>query len=147
MTKKPFSSTSINNKELREKIVLLAKEEGVKRVTFNNRAKKVRGTYNAFTGALFVSLKQTKKDLLNAFFHELGHHWAVKNKKWDNYHFNLVSEMEMSEIFDIENDIDKIANKLWNKFVDTKRWGKYKFIYLKKRKNKMIKQLIDNKLV
>ena len=50
-------------------MVLVAKQAGVKKIAFNTQAKKVRGTYNAFTGVLFICLKQTKKDVLNAFFH------------------------------------------------------------------------------
>jgi hypothetical protein len=51
--------------------------------------------------------------------------------------------MEVNKIFDIENGVDKIANKLWNKFVNTKQWGKYKFVYSQKHKNYIIRQLIE----
>ena len=78
MTKKVFYSTKQSKQQLQKQMVLVAKQAGVKKIAFNTQAKKVRGTYNAFTGVLFICLKQTKKDVLNAFFHELGHHWAVK---------------------------------------------------------------------
>ncbi len=143
MTKKAFYSVRQSKQQLQDQMVVTAKQVGVKKVAFNTQAKKVRGTYNAFTGVLFVCLKQTKKDVLNTFFHELGHHYAVKSKKWNKYHFNLVSEMDVNKIFDIENGVDKIANKLWNKFVNTKQWGKYRFVYSQKQKNYIIRQLIE----
>jgi len=146
MIKKVFCSTKQTKQQLQKQMVFIAKQAGVKTVAFNTQAKKVRGTYNALTGVLFVGINQTKKDILNTFFHELGHHWAVKNKKWNKYHFNLVQEMDINKIFNIENGVDKIANKLWNKFVSIKQWGKYKFIYSKKQKNYIIRQLIENKL-
>jgi len=146
MTKKAFYSVRQSKQQLQDQMVVVAKQAGVKKIAFNTQAKKVRGTYNAFTGVLFVCLKQTKKEVLNTFFHELGHHCAVKNKKWNKYHFNLVPEMDINKVFDIENGVDKIANKLWNEFVDIKQWGKYKFIYSKKQKNYIIRQLIENKL-
>lgn len=140
---KIFFTSKLNKKQLRELICETAKKFGVKRTTFNKKAKNVRGTYNAFTGVLYLSLNQTKKDLLNAFFHELGHHFAVKNNRWKVYHFNLVPMMTIERMFKIENRIDQTAKKLWNKYVDLNQWGKYNFAYPKSKKKQIMNHIIN----
>ena len=57
--KKIFNTFSVSHKDLRALIVSFAKSLGVKRVTFSNKALYVRGTYNAFTGSLFLDMCQT----------------------------------------------------------------------------------------
>jgi hypothetical protein len=116
---------------------------GVKRVVFGGNAKKVRGTYNAFTGCMFIGTNQTKKEMLVTFFHELGHHEAVKQNMWRTYHFNLVKHIDIEDVFCIENKIDRIGQKYWNKFVDKKQWGMYKYCYPKSNKKHMIQRLLD----
>ena len=69
--------------------------------------------------------------MLRTFFHELGHHEAVKKNKWTQYHFNLVDKMRVDVIYIIENKIDQIGRKLWHKYVDTNQWGMYKYFYPK----------------
>jgi len=140
---KVFFTSKLNKKQLRELICETAANVGVNKVVFNDKAKYVRGTYNAFTGILFLSLKQTKKDLLNAFFHELGHHFAVKHNRWKVYHFNLVPSMTVERMFRIENRVDRIAKKLWNKYVDLNQWGKYNFAYPKARKTQIMNHIIN----
>jgi len=120
-----------------------AKKFGVNRVIFSNKAKKVKGTYNAFTKNLYLDLKLTKKEMLYAFFHELGHHFAVKKNKWKSYHYCTVAAMSIEKIFEIENGVDKIGQGLWNIHVETKQWGKYKYSYPKIQKTSIMNNFIS----
>ena len=120
-----------------------AKKLKVKRVVFNNKGIKVKGTYNVVTGIVYIDLKQTNKEMLHTFFHELGHHTAVKKNKWNKYHHSPLSSMDSNVAFDIENKIDQIGKQLWNKYVDIKQWGKYKYSYLKSQKSSLIKNFIS----
>jgi hypothetical protein len=140
---KIFFTSKVNKKQLRELICETAKRFGVKRTAFNRKAKNVRGTYNPFTGVLYLSLNQTKKELLNVFFHELGHHFAVKNNRWKVYHFNLAPLMTIERVFKIENRIDQNAKKLWNKYVDLNQWGKYNFAYPKSKKKQIMNHIAN----
>jgi hypothetical protein len=45
--------------------------------------------------------------------------------------------------FNIENQIDKIASSLWNKYVNTKKWGRYKFSYPKSDKKYLTQWLMQ----
>ena len=138
---KVFFTTKVNKPQLREIICETAKKFGVNKIIFNNKGKYVRGTYNPLNNNIYLNLKQTKKELLNAFFHELGHHFAVKNNRWKVYHFNLVPSMAVERIFRIENKIDRIAKKLWNKYVDLNQWGKYKYAYPKANKKQIMNHI------
>lgn len=142
---KVFFTNRINKPDLRCLICETAKQLGVKKISFSKTAKYVRGTYNAFTGVLYLSLKQTKREMLNTFFHELGHHHAVKHKRWNVYHFNLVSSMTTERVFRIENRIDRTAKKLWDKYVDPKQWGKYNYAYPKSKKNQIMNQFLNTR--
>jgi hypothetical protein len=135
---KTFCRENLSKVQLRKRISITAKQFGVNKLIFSSTGKYVRGTYNPFNNNIFLDLKQTKKDLLNTFFHELGHHVAVKNKRWNVYHFNLAPTMTIERMFRIENKIDKIAKKLWNKYVDLKQWGKYNYAYPKARKKQIM---------
>ena len=127
---KAFIDNKISKRDLRRQICNMAKESGVKKVSFNNKAKYVMGTFNALNNVIYIDVKQSKRDMLLTFFHELGHFTAVKKKKWLVYHFNPNTPLiSVDKKFDIENKIDKIAKQLWNKHVDTKTWGKYKYGY------------------
>lgn len=140
---KIFNQARITKKQLQHLICLSAKKFGVKKVSFNRKGKYVRGTYNAFNNVLYLDAKQTKQEMLNTFFHELGHHFAVKNNRWKQYHFNLVPSINFDRVFLIENRIDRSAKKLWNKYVDTKIWGRYKYVYLKTNKNIIMNTLLQ----
>lgn len=137
-------TTALTKKQLRTKICEFAKKLGVNKVIFNNRATKVNGTYNAKNSNIYLDLKLTKTVLLRTFFHELGHHQAVKQNKWKNYHHCLVSTMYAHTIFHIENRIDQIGEKLWYKYVDLTRWGRYKYTYPISNKDYIIKNFILN---
>lgn len=136
-----FDTNRLTKKQLRAQICGFAKQVGVKKVIFNNRAKTVYGTFSSKTKIIFLSLNQNKKQMLNALFHELGHFYAVQKKKWIKYHFSLYKKPNYEKCFLIENQIDKIGKNLWNKNVDKKKWGNYKYFYLKTRKKQMIKSL------
>ena len=138
-----FDSSDLDEVSLRKLICKAAKMFGVSRVVFNNKAKYVRGTYNCSTGVLFLDTKQEKTEMLGTFFHELGHHFAVKNKRWKAYHFDLVPSMKVDRIFNIENKVDGYAKKLWNKHVNSKQWGKYKYCYPKSQKTAIMNTLFN----
>ena len=139
---KIFNNSQLTIEQLRQLICKAAKKFGVNRVIFNSRGKYILGSYNAFNKNLYLDTKQTKPEMLNVFFHELGHHFAVKRNRWNKYHFNLVPTINVDQMFDIENKIDKSASSLWYKYVDTKKWGKYKYIYLKTKR-----KIITNSLL
>lgn len=141
MNNKPFNDKHVTKAELRAIMCKLAKKLGVNKVIFNKNSKRVRGTYNAFTNNVFIDLKQTKKDMLNTFFHELGHHKAVKTNRWKNYHLCLVKLIEIETMFLIENGVDRLGSKLWNKYVNSSHWGRYKYIYPKSQKTNLMKQM------
>jgi hypothetical protein len=58
---------------------------------------------------------------------------------WKTYHLNDVTDSKKA--FIIENHIDKLAQKLWSRYVDQKVWGKYKFAYTVSKKREHIKAL------
>lgn len=132
-----FDSKFLTKKQLRKHICTFAKTFGVKKVIFNASAKRIYGSYNASAGILFLSLNQTKKEMLNALFHELSHHESVKKRKWIKYHFNLYKTINHEREFCIENKIDKMGKILWNRYVITSKWGNYKYFYPKKNKKAM----------
>ena len=51
--------------------------------------------------------------------------------------------MTFNQVFRIENRIDQLGEKLWNKYVDIRQWGKYKYSYPKAQKNNIIKNFIS----
>ena len=125
---------------MRSQICKYAKTLGVYKVVYNKKAKRVAGTYNAYRKLIFLNAKQNRKHLLMSFFHEIGHHVACMRELWTDYHFDLKPFSEETR-FLIENNIDKIANVLWNKSVCNKTWGKYKYYYPISQKKGLIKWL------
>ena len=142
--KKVFNNLKLNKAQLRKVICELAKTLGVKKVAFNRKAKRVRGTYNCLTHIVYIDTKQTRRDILLTFFHELGHHYALKCNLWMEYHLCLIKTIEVEKMFEIENNIDKIGKSLWNKYVDHKQWGKYKYVYPKSQKNAIMNILSNS---
>ena len=140
---KIFNTSRITKVQLRQVICKSAKDLGVNKVIFNSAAKHVSGSYNAENNVMFLDVKLTKKELLDTFFHELGHHVAVKQNKWKGYHYDLNPNITTEKIFEIENKIDQLGNQLWNKYVNTKQWGKYKYAYPIKYKNILMKTFIN----
>lgn len=140
-----FDTIRLTKKELRAQICMFAKQVGVKKVIFNNTANSVYGTYNPINNIIFISLNQTKRQMINTLFHELGHFYAVLDNKWIKYHFNLYKNPNYEVYFSIENKIEKIGERLWNKNVSRKRWGNYKYFYLKSKKSQMINLLQQHK--
>jgi hypothetical protein len=132
-------------RELRTKICKFAKSYGLHRVCFNSLAKHVDGTYNPKNDVVFLSLKQSKQNLLMSFFHELAHFEALCNNLWVEYHLNSNTTLHTAEEkFHIENQIDRIAKALWNKYVNTKVWGKYKYTYSIKRKKEHVEWFAES---
>ena len=127
------------HKQLRQTIIKTSKRLGVNKVCFNKTGKKLRGSYDCINRHLYINLKQTKKDILITFFHELGHHMSIKRNRWIKYHHERLSAITPHKIFFMENKIDKIANKLWRKYVCFKTWGQYKFVYPKSQKRMLVK--------
>lgn len=127
---KVFTNNKLLKKDLRKQICSMSKTLNVKKVVFNNKSKDLAGTYNAKKQTIFIDSKQSKKNMLLAYFHELAHHVAVSKGKWLLYHHSPGTLLITSKAkFKIENSIDKIAKQLWNKYVDIKVWGKYKYGY------------------
>ena len=144
-----FNTNRLTKKQLRKQICIFAKSVGVKKIIFNSSAKFLCGSYNASTNTMFLSLKQTKKQMLNTLFHELGHHDSVKRGKWIKYHFNLYKILNFERWFYIENKIDNVGKKLWKRYVNTNKWGNYKYFYLKKYKTRLtnfLKQINDKSI-
>lgn len=138
-----FSNKRLTKKQLRAEICKFAKEIGVNKTIFSNKARYVNGSYNATNKVLYLDTKLTKYVMLRTFFHELGHHTAALKNKWKNYHYCLVPSMYVETIFQIENKVDQIGETLWYKYVDIKRWGRYKYSYPKAQKNNIIKNFIS----
>lgn len=131
---KIFCRTRETKKDLRKYMSIVAEEHNVKNISFNNQTSRLAGLYNSKTKGIFINNKQTKKLMMFAFFHELAHHVAVQRKHWIGYHKGQNNTIAPSKQFEIENKIDKIAKTLWNKYVNKKIWGNYKFIYPKSNK-------------
>lgn len=139
-----FNNPGLTKKQLRKQIIKFAKLQNVNRVVFNNKSRFLLGSYCAIKNNIFLNNLQTKKSMVLTFFHELGHHYAVEHKLWENYHYDK-KDFTAKQMFDIENKIDKIAKQLWNQFVDIKIWGKYKYVYPVTSKRISIKWFKDNK--
>lgn len=133
-----FDTTRITKKQLRLNICSFAKSIGIKKVIFNCTAKRIFGSYNPNNKVIFLSLNQTKKQMLNTLFHELGHHESVKKGKWIKYHFNLYKKNNPRLSFSIENKIETVGKNLWNQYVNKNKWGNYKYFYLKKQESQML---------
>jgi hypothetical protein len=134
-----FNTPSFTKKQLRATICSFAYSLNVHKVIFNDKGKSVNGSYNGITKVLYLNMKQTKISLLRTFFHELGHHLAVQKNKWSSYHLNTAKMMNVETVFNIENKIDQMGEELWYKYVDIKKWGRYKYVYPKTNKNYFIK--------
>lgn len=137
---KLFKTKRIKSKELRSVIYGHAKSLGVGKVLYNTQSKTVDGTYNAGNKNIFLNAKQNKRSLLITYFHELGHHIACTQGLWTQYHFNI-KKLKPETQFLIENNIDKIAKVLWNKYVCNRSWGSYKYTYPLADKKNLIKWL------
>lgn len=131
MTKKYFSNKSLSKRQLRNLICEFAWEMGVRKVSFNKKAIDIAGSYNFEKRVIFLSNKQNRREILLTFFHELAHHVAsTKKRKWLAYHMNAATPLiTPAAKFAIENKIDKLAKKLWFKYVNTKAWGRYRYGY------------------
>ena len=92
---------------------------------------------------MYINTDQTDIELMHAVFHELGHHQAILEGKWLEYHYNQIKDMSGEDIFEIENGIDQLAEKLWAKYVDCKVWGRYIYADPKSRKVQIIKEFIN----
>lgn len=136
-----FDTKRLTKKQLREQICFFAKQTGVSKVIFNDKAKYVSGTFNGITNIMYISLNLTKKQMLCTLFHELGHFHAIQQRKWIKYHFNLYKTPNVNTFFSIENKIEKISKKLWDQNVSRKQWGNYKYFYLKSKQKEIIKTL------
>jgi len=138
---KTFVTKNITKETIKHLIRTMSIESGVKRVVFGNSLY-VDGTYSPDSKTIFIDKTLNKKDTLCAFFHELAHHVAIKNKKWMVYHRNPSTHLlSAKKKFYIENSIDKLANKLWRKYVAKNVWGNYKYGYPIMNKNYMVKVL------
>ena len=130
ITPKFFSTKTLSKVQLRALICAFASMFRVRKVSFNNKAKELAGSYNFAKDVIFLSSTQCKRDMLLTFFHELSHHVKAQKGRFRRYHQNAATPLiSPSTKFNIENGIDKLAQKLWHKHVDTKQWGKYRYGY------------------
>ena len=126
--KATFFNERLGKNELKIKIKQFAKQQDVKRVICSKKATFIKGSYSAHTNTIFLCNNLAKKAMLCTFFHELSHHLASKEKRWQNYHFDLKT-FTVDKIFSLENAIDKRAKQLWNAHVNLLKWGKYEYSY------------------
>lgn len=138
---KVFLTKNSTKKELRSLMKILAKNCEVKKLHFNNQATKVRGLYDYNKSSIFIDNKQTKKNMLLAFFHELAHHKATKTASTQSRYHKGTVEVKPKHAFLLENKTDKLASTLWKQHVDINVWGKYKYVYPKTQKNMLTKWL------
>lgn len=139
-----FNTKYTTKKKLRETMCRLASDLGVKQMRFGHKSKQIDGSYNITKSCLYINGKLKKKRLILAFFHELSHHIASSQNKWLCYHKNAATPL-LSPVkkFQIENKIDKLAQKLWFKYVNTKAWGFYKYGYPKIHKKYIVEWIAE----
>lgn len=130
---KPFSQ-STSKSDLRRAICAFAKTQGIARIYFNSNGIDRAGSYRADTNCIWLNNNLSNYQLLVAFFHELGHAELAKNNLYLPYHLDAKTELyTIKQKFAIENIVEHIAKKLWNKYVNIKVYGQYTFYYTKKR--------------
>ena len=71
---------------LKNDIKCFAKSKGVYRVVCNKRASYILGSYSTKTKVIYLSSKQTKKQMLITFFHELPNGLAAASAFGTNNH-------------------------------------------------------------
>lgn len=140
-----FNTKYTTKKKLRENMCNLATRLGVKKMRFGHKAKHIDGSYNMSTSTLYINGKLKKNRMLAAFFHELSHHIASRQRKWWlTYHQNAATPLlSPTRKFEIENKIDKLAQKLWFKYVNTKAWGFYRYGYPKAQQKYITEWIAD----
>lgn len=139
---KLFLNKDDTKQELRKLMKILAINLSVKNICFNNQAKKLSGYYHYDKNLIFINNKQSKKNMLQTFFHELAHHCSTtQQEEHAKYHKGISKKIEPTKAFCIENKTDKLASALWKKHVDTTSWGKYNFAYPKSQKKQLTKWL------
>lgn len=139
---KIFETKKATKKQLRKLMCELAYSYGVNSLRFSKKAKYIDGSYNWHIANIFVNGKMSKYYMLLTFHHELAHHIASNQNKWKGYHMNASTPLiSASKKFDIENKIDKIAQKLWFKYVNINEWGRYKYGYKKSEKKELVEWL------
>ena len=139
-----FSTKTLSKAQLRTLICEFAAKHRVKKVSFNNKAKSIDGSYNFAKDVIFISSTLSKRGMLLTFFHELSHHIKAAKRRFLDYHLNAATpKISPSAKFNIENGIDKLAQKLWQKNVDTKQWGKYRYGYPRSNRKHLTEWLGD----
>jgi hypothetical protein len=130
---KIFNKKTATKKELRKLACKLGYTYGVKKLRFSHKSKHIDGSYNYESRNIYVNGRLLKKRFLIAFFHELAHHVAsVHQHKWLTYHNDASTPLLSPRAkFLIENKIDRLAKKLWFKYVNIKQWGHYSYGYPK----------------
>lgn len=88
-----------------------------------------------------INSKNTKKGMLTATFHELGHIYCVRKGIYKEFHYTDKKHTP-NQVFRIENGVEKIAKKLWDTAGMRKKFGQYIYYYTKDRKPEIIDWII-----
>lgn len=89
-----------------------------------------------------VNKNQPKKDIATTVYHELAHALCIREGRWLDFH--LGEDFPIEDSFYIENQVEWIAKKLWDKDGMRRFFGQFKFYYTKKDKKEVLKWISEN---
>lgn len=106
------------------------------------------GQYNVDTRNIKIALVNDERDLIQTYFHELGHGYCIKNGLWKSYHKSTLNNTQEVDLYirtalKAERWVDKWAEKEMKKhFPDLK----YKPYYMEDRFVKWFRDNILNEM-
>lgn len=74
--------------------------------------------------------RNSKREMLHTFFHELGHLYCIRHGIWKQFHKS--KSISTKQIFRVENWVEQWAKKEWEREKMSKEFGRYKFFYSKR---------------
>jgi len=101
MTKEQFANKYFNNitsiSGAMKFIIFVAKHQYKVNVKFYNKDDDLGGFYDIDESIIYINIYHNKdiEDFLSTFFHELGHHQAVMNKRWTIYHDTFIDDIHL----------------------------------------------------
>jgi hypothetical protein len=114
----------------------ICKEYEVK-VIFRKLSGDIDGECDPKGNFINIDKNLTAKDMAQAVFHELGHVYCIRKGIWEKFHED--PQYPALKSFKVENWVEWWAKKEWDAQGMRKLFGQYKFVYLKKNKNELIK--------
>lgn len=110
----------------------IARSQNVGMIVTKRVPKTIDGYFLSRKGKIVIKSTLTKRALLLTFFHELAHSVAYNRGFWKDFHEGKWGSVDNS--YAIEQKIEQIAVKLWNKHIEQipggkKLWGKYEKTY------------------